>query len=197
MWGKVRVTGNLPAPGPSRSLWTGSECCPWTDPQDPPITALPRYGDTEARRGVLLPGLERGGPGWGSLSDQTPTVLRAELSLNGRVQDAPAEASKSASKQSALGPHGPPGCDLGRGPGHRKRRLPPCRVPIAPAALARLERAARGSRGLLGASSSLCGLKPMHCSFCETCLRCSQVFPGMAAKNLPLKAPLGTHDVFA
>lgn len=36
VWGKVRVTGDLPAPGPSRSLRTGSECCPWTDPRTLP-----------------------------------------------------------------------------------------------------------------------------------------------------------------
>ena len=144
-------------------------------------------GDMEAHWGeALLPGLEPGRPGWSSLSDQAPySSAGGAILKTAGFRTHQQRPLKSASKQSALCPHGCPGCDLDRGPGHLKSRLLPCPVPAATAALAQLERGVRGGRGLSGSSSSWCGLKQAHYFLCVTCSGWSQVFPGMAAKTLP------------
>ena len=153
VWGKARVTGIslLTVPAVHCGQGPGWSAVPGLTPRTLP-SLHSAGGDTEAHRGeALLPGLEPSRPGWSSLSDQAPdSPAGGAILKTAGFRTHQQRPLKSAFKQSALCPHGCPGCDLDRGTGRLKCRLPPCRVPAAAAALAQLERgvgAAGGSRG--------------------------------------------------
>ena len=121
----------------------------------------------------------------GSLSHQTPTVLRVEPSLNGGAQDTPAKASSVCVYAGCPLPERPPGCGLGRGPGHLKSRLPPCRIPTGPAGAG-----SEGQQGAPGVKRQLVWAQTSTSFLLWDLLRVTPSFPRYGSKKPPSKSTI-------